>query len=111
MRCRYNTTMYINGLICELALRLHRSGEAQLRRRLSPLESGGYTDHTASIVRFDKKVRQVRQCASFPSPPVFFLAHGVRLSQGAKPGARSNTLRRIGYSRAKDPHIEREVHA
>ena len=63
---------------------------------------------TAPIVRFDKKVRQF---ASFPSHPVFLLAHGVRLSQVVEPRARSNTLSRIGYSRVTDPHIEREEHA
>jgi hypothetical protein len=111
MRCRYNVTMLIDGLICELALHLYRFDEVQLGLRLPPLEGGGYTDHTAPIVRFDKKVRQVRQFTSFPSQSVFLLAHGVRLSQGAKPRARSNPLHRIGYSRAADPYIEREVHA
>lgn len=107
MRCRYNMTMHTDGLICQLVLRLHRSSEAQLRLRRPPLEGGGYADHTAPIVRFDKKVRQLRQFASFPSQSVLLLAHGVRLSQVAERRERSNTLRRIGCSRATNPHIER----
>lgn len=95
MRCRYNTTMCTDGLVCEFAL------------RLTPLEGGGYSDHTTLIVRSDIKVRKTRQLASFPSQPIFLLAHSERLSQSA----RSNTLRRIGYSRVTDPQIEREVHA
>ena len=111
MRCRYNVAMLMDGLICEFALSLHRSGEAQLRLRIRPLEAGGYADHTAPIVRFHQKVRQVLKFASFPSQSVCRFDHCVRLSQGAEPRARSNTLRRIGYSRATDLHIEREVHA
>lgn len=103
--------MYADDLICEFALRLHRSGEAKLRLRLPPQEGGGYKNLTTAMVRFDTKVRQTRQFASYPSLPIFLLANSECLSQCAEQSARSNILHRIGYSRVTDPHIEREVHA